>query len=137
MSSQIPNQAQTMVVADLMTGDLVTASGGDRVDDVRELILGSSLHAVPIVDERGNAVGIVTLADLERAQHGYQEVVAIMTPTVVSLDMYASVSEAAALMRAEHVHHVIVSEGHQTVGMLSSFDLLKALTPNSERQPSA
>jgi len=46
----------------------------------------------------------------------------------VTIAATAPITEAATLMRVEHVHHLPVTDGAaQLVGILSSFDLLDLL----------
>jgi len=53
-------------VRDLMTTDLVTASPGDSVATVRNLMYRHWVRHIPIVDGEGALVGLVTYRDLLR-----------------------------------------------------------------------
>ncbi len=115
-------------VADLLTGDLVALRPVDTVARAREIIVESGLHALPILDGQ-RTVGVVTLADCEdHLDHEALGDVASGPP--VTVDVAATVAEAAELMRTEHIHHLLVTErgSGETIGMLSSLDLLYVLT---------
>src|SRR6476661_952877 len=53
-------------VRDVMSGGVRTASPDDSVDDVMRLMGSEQVRRVPIVDERGALVGVVSQADLAR-----------------------------------------------------------------------
>jgi CBS domain-containing protein len=53
-----------MVVRDIMDADPVTVRTGDTVEEVVRLLRGHELPGLPVVDEQGDLVGIVTEDDL-------------------------------------------------------------------------
>lgn len=114
----------TSTVGDLMTGDLVTLRAVDSVARARRVILSSGLHALPIID-LDQTVGVVTLADCQE-RWDEEQLGTIVNGPPITIDVGASAAEAAVLMRSEHIHHLLVTEGEssETVGILSSFDLL-------------
>ena len=115
-------------VGDLMTGDLVSLAPTDTVAEARALLAGSGLHAVPVIAD-GEALGVVTLSDCEERDGG-DPLGDVASGPPVTIEVDASVADAARLMRAEHVHHLLVTEARstETVGILSSFDLLYVLS---------
>ncbi len=122
------SNSHDQIVADLMTADLITLRPVDSIKQVREILDGSGLHAVPISYE-GQAYGVVTLADCQGREDS--ELLAdVVTRSPVTIKSNASVIEAAELMRSEHVHHLLItddSDRFQLVGILSTFDLLKVI----------
>ncbi len=110
-----------------MTFDVLTLLPTDTVDDARDRMLVGAINAIPIVAESGQAVGMVTSHDLVDDWEGSSLLSACMTHGVVTIDASASVVEAAQAMRAELIHHLVVTEDGQAVGVLSTFDLLDAL----------
>lgn len=117
-------------VGDYMTGDLITLRPVDSVARARQILTDNGLHALPIIDQ-GKTVGVVTLADCH-GRYGSGLLADVVTRTPVMITTAAPVAEAAQLMRSEGVHHLLVTEdtpgATEVVGMLSSFDLLKAVT---------
>lgn len=51
----------------------------------------------------------------------------IMTPTVYSVEEEATVAEVASLMLDGHLHRVLVTQGKEAVGIISTSDLLGLL----------
>lgn len=54
-------------VQDIMTRDIVCGQSEDTVHEVGELIRKHTVHAIPIVDEAGRALGVVTERHLARS----------------------------------------------------------------------
>jgi CBS domain-containing protein len=54
-------------VADAMSRDIRVAKLDDRIEDVETLMREVKIRRVPVTDETGRLVGIVTLGDLARA----------------------------------------------------------------------
>jgi CBS domain-containing protein len=57
-------------VADAMSRDIRVAKADDRIEDVELLMRELKIRRVPVTDETGRLVGIVTLADFARAARG-------------------------------------------------------------------
>lgn len=114
-------------VGDLMTGDLVSLGPLDSMGRARMILTESGLHAIPIIDE-DQPFGMVTLADC-RGRRADELLGDVMAGPPVTIDIDATPSEAAALMRSQYVHHLLVTEGdsRSVVGMLSTYDLLATL----------
>lgn len=51
----------------IMSRDLVTVSAGDSLQQAADLMLSRRISCLPVLDDRGYAVGIVTIHDLLRA----------------------------------------------------------------------
>ena len=49
----------------------------------------------------------------------------VMTPTIHEVPVTATVSEAARIMVDRHIHRLLVTQGKDPVGILTSTDLLK------------
>lgn len=122
-----------IVVAAVMQPRVLVVKPDDRVAYVREVMVGQKIHAVPVFDDEDRAVGIITATDLIDAPHGDIEVSDIMTRDVVTVAHHEPVAEAARLMRTNRLHHLLVTEDGEAVGILSSFDLLKVVEQSAHR----
>ncbi len=112
-------------VCDLMITQVITLQPHHTVDRLRHLIDTNHVHAVPVIDSEGTAVGIVSSADLVPDLKGGTSISQIMTQKVYTIPQYDDVHIAARIMRNHRIHHVVVTHEQKVVGMLSSFDLLK------------
>lgn len=112
-------------IADLMAKRVVTAERHHTVEHLRGMMARNRIHAVPIVGPDGEALGIVSTADLARKVKGESPVSRIMTDHVQCVPAYNDVSVAARIMRKHKIHHVVVTHEKRVIGIISSFDLLK------------
>jgi len=115
-------------ITELMTPAPFTAGRGDLVGTTRQAMLDHGFHCLPVTDEHGHPVGIVSSWDLI---HDYDEVESIesaMTSKVITIGAHETSHEAAKLMQTNFIHHlVVVEESGEVVGVISSLDLLSAL----------
>ena len=51
----------------------------------------------------------------------------VMTPMIHQVPVTASAAEAARVMIAQHIHRLVVTEGKEPVGIITSLDLLKVV----------
>ena len=57
-------------VEDLMTSNVITCAADDAVDDVARIMLNGRFRHMPVVDESGALVSMVSLGDLVEARLG-------------------------------------------------------------------
>lgn len=112
-------------IAELMAKRVIAAEPHHSVEHVRGLFARNRIHAVPVVGPDGEALGIVTSADLAQELKNGTPVRHVMTEGVRAVPAYNDVSVAARIMRRNKIHHLVVTHEKRVVGMLSSFDLLK------------
>jgi len=120
-----PSPAERTPLGDIMTCDVFCAREDlDRAALVA--IFGERrVGAVPVLDDAGRPVGMVTRADLLARPPTAHRAGDLMRRLVFTLPETASIAEAAALMALEHVHHLaIVAADGVLVGLLSSHDVL-------------
>jgi CBS domain-containing protein len=112
-------------VEDLMVSPVVTVTRHQSVGHARELIAQHGIHSLPVVGPEGEALGIVTTADLIETVADETLLGNVMTREVICVARYADPELAARLMRKHHIHHLVVTHEKKVVGILSSFDLLR------------
>jgi CBS domain-containing protein len=129
-------EVERTTVSAIMRSDVATVTPDTSLETVTELILESGASSLPVVDESGKVVGIVSKTDVlaERQLRGdtseiesvrvplrrglsYAEaglhvhemdgtVAEVMRRSVLVLPASASVKEACALMAVNHVHGI-------------------------------
>jgi CBS domain-containing protein len=146
-------------VADIMDADAPTASPDDDVETVVRIFRENDIGGIPVVNDGGRCVGIVTEADLvipdERgdlhiphyielfgglvfleSMHDFEERVRkaaaasvrdLMTEDPVTIDVAASVRDAARLIHERHHNRLPVVEHGRYVGMITRADVIGAL----------
>lgn len=112
-------------VADVMAPVVFMADPKSTVGDVRDLMETQGIGAVPVVDDDGRPVGILTATDLVSGFPPEMPVTRVMNKPVHTIKSGAGVSEAARKMLVDQIHHLIVSDEKKIVGIVSSFDLLR------------
>ena len=71
----------------------------------------------------------VTLEDLGQRYVEQRAVTVrdVMTPAIHQVPVTASLAEAARIMVEQHIHRLVVTQGKEPVGIITSMDLLKML----------
>ena len=57
----------------------------------------------------------------------------VMTPVIHQVPVTAPVAEAARIMVDQHIHRLVVTQGTEPVGIITSLDLLKTIAERSVR----
>jgi CBS domain-containing protein len=123
-------------VADLMSIEPVTISQDASLADAEQLMQRRSVTGLPVVDDGGHLVGVVSQTDLLRAHvvddHWARwpglKVRHLMTTPALTVSARAALSEAASVMEQHHVHRlVVVDTSNRPTGVLSTMDLVRSL----------
>jgi CBS-domain-containing membrane protein len=142
---------------DVMTKDVITVRRETSVRDLALIFTERRISNVPVVDESGELIGIVSESDLveqdknlhiptvvsifdwviylesdKRFEKELQKMTAqtvgeIFSEEVVSVTPETAVSEIADVMSTKKVHAVPVVEGRRVVGVVSRIDLIKTM----------
>jgi CBS domain-containing protein len=117
-----------MTVGDLMTTNLLTVNVNETISEAHaEMEIGLVRH-LPVVDERGRLVGILSDRDLIGAVHGRKpkRVADVMTRNVVTTQADAPASDAATKMLDHKIGSVLVVDDEETlIGMVTMTDYLE------------
>lgn len=110
-----------------MTMKVITARPDSTLRQVVELMYRNKIGAVPIVDESGRSVGIVTKRDVIRYvinNVNFDERVELhMTKNPITVTPDVSSVEALNIMRAHNIGHLpVVNEERRVIGILSTMD---------------
>ena len=143
-----------MLVRDAMSKSVVSISPGATIAEALDAMVRSRVSGLPIVDESGRLVGMVSEGDfLRRSELGAEKtpgswiaslllpgkaanayarahgrrIDEIMSGNVATVEPNASLGEAAALMEKRRVKRLPVVENDKVVGILSRADFMRAL----------
>jgi CBS domain-containing protein len=116
-------------VADLMTPEAVCVQRGTVFKEIARLLDEFGITAVPVIDDDGRPVGVVSEADLLRRHTsgiGSDTAEGLMTsPAVVARPEWSAV-EAARVMEDRHIKRLPVVDGSgRLIGVVSRSDLLQ------------
>jgi len=137
---KVPTIADTVPVCEIMTRNVVCAREDLELPALLELIVLRHIGCLPVVDDRGHPVGMVTKFDLveQLLPIGDRDPLPqastardLMMPLAITLDERATVAHVAAMMSIEDVHHVpITSDSGALIGVVSSIDVVRWLAAN-------
>lgn len=131
-----------MLAREIMTSPVVTVGPLMPIPEVARLLADRGFTALPVVDDDGRMVGILTEADLlrfplppdPRRQHHWlpdrrnpapRTAADVMSTTVESLTPGADVADAARMMVDEHIRCLPIVDGAGLVGVITRRDLLR------------
>lgn len=141
-----------MKVRDIMTTDPVRVTGDTRLREAARLMVRHRVSGLPVVDEAGKLIGIVSEGDFIRREAGRdrpqgvslldavfgegelqpagaETVAEVMTRSVVTITPEASIGEAARVMGRRNVKRLpVVDLEGELVGIVSRADVVGAFT---------
>jgi CBS domain-containing protein len=123
------------LVADFMTIDPIFTSPDARLEDAERLLEAYGISGLPVVEEDGRLVGVISQTDLLRGGGEIRgaarmrstglRVGEVMTSPATTVNVATPLCEAARLMRDEKIHRVVaVNDSGTPVGVLSSMDFV-------------
>ena len=139
-----------MKVADIMSTDVVTVSPTTSLKNVARLLVEHRISGVPVVDDDGVVLGVVSEGDVlfkERGPLAPRRVLSwlldgngedartkldartaaeAMTSPAQTIESWPLVSSAAARMLDQHVNRLPVVHNEQLVGIVTRADLVRA-----------
>jgi CBS domain-containing protein len=133
-----------MKASEIMTTPVLTVRADASVRDAAALLAEHAITSIPVVDEDGKIVGILSEVDVirDRLPHDprshlrrdqlpthdpAQRVRDVMSTTVICLGANADTADIAALMLNNNVRAVPIVDGMALLGIVSRRDLLRTL----------
>ena len=153
-----------MQAADVMTFGAASIRPQDPIEEAAHLMLQHRISGLPVVDDKGDLIGIVTEGDLLRRQQGGSDrdrprwlefllgaarsandtrlahlrtVADVMTTRVVTVGDDTPLHEIADIMQRHGFKRVPVVKDRKVTGIVSRADLLRGLARLAEDMPSA
>ena len=150
-----------MKAADVMTTDVLSVRLDTPVTKIAEVLLANRISAVPVINDKGALVGIVSEGDLirrveagtERQRSWWLELLTgretlahefvmsharaaadVMTSPVVSVTPDTSLADIASLLEKHRIKRVPVAVNGKIVGIVSRANLIQALVVRSKAQ---
>jgi CBS domain-containing protein len=124
-----------LTAADIMKADLVTVHPDASLRDAIELLLKEEISGLPVVDDDGRLVGVITefamLAMVYDQTVQCQSVANHMTREVITVEADDPVSRIADLCIVHRVRRVPVMKSGRLVGLIARRDVLEYLYQNT------
>ncbi|MBI3455941.1 MAG: CBS domain-containing protein [Candidatus Rokubacteria bacterium] len=141
-----------MKVYEVMTRDVVTVRPETPIQEAAQLMVSYGVSGLPVVDDRGSVVGILSEGDLilrqkrrervpwwrsffddgERLAREYQKAMGttageVMTRSVICVSPDLPIESVAVILDERRIRRLPVVADGQLVGIVSRGDLIKAL----------
>jgi CBS domain-containing protein len=146
------------MVKDIMTKDVITLRETDTVSEAGKIMLEKRISGLPVVNDEGELVGIVSEADLiyregnvhlptfipimdgviflesmKKVEGQIKKMIGykvrdVMTKNVIIVKENTTVEEAARIMMDKKVNRLPVMRNKKIVGIVTRADILKAIT---------
>lgn len=129
-------------LATIMSTHLITLNEEDSADQLGAIFKTHKIHHLPVIDNEGKLIGIISQTDYERIRYGaslfrnpdaesYNEallrslrVVDLMTKDVKTLRPTDSLSQAYQLLKHNSFRAIPIVEKGILIGIVSALDLL-------------
>ena len=131
-----------MIVRDFMTKNPFYTNPKEQIYNVKSVMDREKFSKVPVLDDSGKLVGVVTKTDLKKAMPSeattldiYElsyllskiTVEKVMKKDPITVHKDATIEEAAKIMSEKGLSSLVVMDGEVLTGILSKSDLFKAL----------
>jgi predicted transcriptional regulator len=118
--------------SDVMIRPVVSARKNASARDVTLQLLNGLYSGMPVTDEAGKVVGVITEFDLLQAVMEGRELVKItaeevMSKEVTTVDVDTSVNDIIRIMKLKNIIRIPVTENDKLVGIVARCDILTSL----------
>ena len=136
------NKPIPIPVSELMSRDLVVVKPADSLEQVEQCFRAYNIHHLPVVDENGQLVGLITRSDFSRANHllahfrqDFKSVLVeeMMTRQLATATPETPVHQIAEVFLSNVMHAMPIVDGNNLVGIVTTQDLLKYLLEERKR----
>ncbi|MFN2126146.1 MAG: CBS domain-containing protein [Candidatus Promineifilaceae bacterium] len=130
---------KTERVREWMTPDPITVGLNTSLPEIHQIMVSEEIRRLPVVDENGRLIGIVTLGDVRGAQPSPAtslsiwemnyllsslDVQKIMTPDPITVTPDQTVGEAARIMLENRISGLpVIETGGRLVGIITESDI--------------
>lgn len=118
-------QQAVLVAADIMTAPAITVPATANRTDIAGTLTRHGISAVPVLDESGGVVGLVSEHDLLAKQGDLAE--DLMTTSVVSVTEDTAIEDVRHLLIERRIRRVPVLRGGDLVGVVSRGDVVATM----------
>jgi len=114
-----------MNVSDIMISPVVVTQNNKSLSHVSDLIERKKINAIPVLSMEGEIEGIITASDIAQESDHTKTVSEVMTTKSYVISKNSGVQDAAKMMEKHDVHHLVVMDEGQVIGILSAMDFVK------------
>jgi CBS domain-containing protein len=118
-----------------MVKDVITVAESTPLKDVARMFVEKKITGAPVVNEKGALTGVISETDIIRKTTSIgawspSTVSQIMTKPAVTVSPDETLQRVCEMMYNRRIHRVVVAEGAQIKGILTTMDILRAIAMN-------
>jgi len=114
-----------MRIEEIMSSPVTVTNRNNKISYLKDLIARKNINAIPVLEEDGTITGIISTSDIAKCHDENEIVQNIMSDRIHIVKKNNRVQDAAGIMVKNNVHHLVVMDNAQVVGMISSMDIMK------------
>ena len=122
----------SLLASDVMIDDVVVVSESTPLKEVAKLFSERRITGAPVVNAAGELVGVISETDIIRKSTSIgawspSTAGQIMTKPPVAVAPDTTLQRVCELMFNRRIHRVVVAEGPQIRGIITTMDILRAI----------
>jgi len=122
----------TLYASDVMVKDVITVTESMPLKDVARMFVEKKITGAPVVNAEGELVGVISETDIIRKTTSIgawspSTVGQIMTRPAITVSLGETLQRVCEMMYNRRIHRVVVAEGNQIKGILTTMDILRAI----------
>jgi predicted transcriptional regulator len=125
-----------LLASDVMIKDVVVISETAPLKEVTHLFSERKITGAPVVNTQGELVGVLSETDIIRKSNSIgawspNTAGQIMTKPPVTVPPETTLKRVCELMYNRRIHRVVVAEGRQIRGIITTMDILRAIATSA------
>ena len=129
----------TLYAADVMVSDVLTVSEDTPLKEVTALFKEKRITGVPVVNAAGELRGVLSESDIIRKTTSIgawspSTAGQVMTSNAVTVAPTDTMQRVCELMYNRRIHRVVVAEGVQIRGIITTMDVLRAIATHLKQK---
>ncbi len=122
----------TLHASDVMIKDVITVNESTPLKEVTKMFSERKITGAPVVNANGELVGVISETDIIRKTNNIgawspSTAGQIMTKPAVTVAPDETLQRVSEMMYNRRIHRVVVAEGTQIRGILTTMDILRAI----------
>lgn len=122
----------SLLASDVMIKDVVTVLESAPLKEVARILSDKNITGAPVVNSLGELVGVISETDIIRKSNSIgawspSTAGQIMTRPAVSVSPADTLQRVSELMFNRRIHRVVVAEGSNIQGIITTMDILRTI----------